>query len=556
MLRRVFNAAAVAATLALVALAATAHAGQYHVYSCRTPNGEPAPVDGWSGSVAPGSAYDDYAVNTCGEGGALVAALGDATIHGANIDRATWTFLAPPETKLAQATLYRAGDTDGGQVLNATYQFGLAGPEFVATFEECIYSQFCSARGELASPFAAANRVQVPSRNLGSALYASAACGGGTGKECPAGVGDVNGLAAVIYVYAADLILEQSEGPHVSGVSGELASAAAVQGQSDVVFDATDPGSGVYQAVFSVDGQVVQRTVINANEGRCRDVGQTSDGLPAFLYVRPCPSSVSADVPFETTGTSNGVHHLVVSVTDAAGNAATVLDRDVTIDNPTPPGAPNGTNASTQATLSVRWNETSKASFVSGYGRSRTISGQLTAPGGVPIAGAAIDLRALPDYAGATPLQMPSPLTGADGRFSVRIPAGTSSRSLSFAYRAHVGDAQPVASRTLTLQVPASIALAVSPHTTSVGNAIFFRGSLQGGPIPRGGKQLILEARSPGSAWIEFRVVRTNARGRFRAAYRFKFPGPADYRFRARSEPESDFPFTAGSSNVVAVHER
>ena len=66
----------------------------------------------------------------------------------------------------------------------------------------------------------------------------------------------------------------------------------------------------------------------------------------------------------------------------------------------------------------------------------------------------------------------------------------------------------------------------------------------------------MLEARSPGSAWIEFRVVRTNARGRFRAAYRFKFPGPANYRFRARSEPESDFPFTAGSSNVVAVHER
>ncbi len=99
MLRRVFKAAAVAATLALAALAASAHAGQYHVYSCRMPNGEPAPADGWSGSVAPGGAFDDYAVNTCGEGGALVAALGDATIHGANVDRATWEFMAPPDRR-------------------------------------------------------------------------------------------------------------------------------------------------------------------------------------------------------------------------------------------------------------------------------------------------------------------------------------------------------------------------------------------------------------------------------------------------------------------------
>ena len=96
----------------------------------------------------------------------------------------------------------------------------------------------------------------------------------------------------------------------------------------------------------------------------------------------------------------------------------------------------------------------------------------------------------------------------------------------------------------------------MSPHTTSVGRSIVFRGRLRGGPIPRGGKQLVLEARSPGSPWIEFKVVRTDARGRFRASYRFKFAGPANYRFRARSEPESDFPFAGGSSNVVAVHER
>jgi hypothetical protein len=127
---------------------------------------------------------------------------------------------------------------------------------------------------------------------------------------------------------------------------------------------------------------------------------------------------------------------------------------------------------------------------------------------------------------------------------------------LRFAYRSHLGDSPPVATSTLTLRVRAGVALAVAPRTASVGRSIFFRGRLLGGPIPRGGKQLVLEARSPGSPWIEFKVVRANARGRFRAGYRFKFAGPADYQFRVVSEAESDYPFAAGASNVVRVSER
>jgi hypothetical protein len=556
MARRIFKAATFAASLALALTAAAADAGQYHVYSCRTPAGESAPADGWSGSVAAGGAFDDYALNTCPEGGALVAALGAATIHAANVDRATWAFTTPADTRISAATLWRDGDTDGGAVVNASYEFALAGPEPTLLFDECLYVLGCSGQGNPAQVFAPENRVGLPTPNLGSALHVSALCGGVAEYKCPAGKGDPNGYAAAIYVYAADLTLEENEGPHASNVSGELASAPTVQGQSDLTFDATDVGSGVYQAVFNVDGPTIARTVVDSNGGRCRDVGQTTDGLSAFLYVQPCASSVSVDVPFDTTKVSNGTHRLVVRVSDAAGNQAPVLDRMITVANPPAPGAANGANASTQATLAVRWSGTRKASLTTGFGRARSLSGRLTGPAGVPIAGASIDLRATPSYAGAHPVQMTSPRTGADGRFSLRIAGGASSRSLRFAYRAHVGDASPVATRTLTLKVRPGIALSVSPHTTSVGHSIVFRGRVLGGPIPRGGKQLVLEARSPGSAWIEFKVVRTDAHGRYRAAYRFKFPGPASYRFRARSEPESDFPFVGGSSNVVGVRER
>ena len=37
------------------------------------------------------------------------------------------------------------------------------------------------------------------------------------------------------------------------------------------------------EAVFTIDGQVVQSTVVDANGGRCHDIGGTSDGRPAFL---------------------------------------------------------------------------------------------------------------------------------------------------------------------------------------------------------------------------------------------------------------------------------
>jgi len=359
-----------------------------------------------------------------------------------------------------------------------------------------------------------------------------------------------------VYLYAADIVLEQTTGGHASNVTGELTTAPAVQGTSDVAFDASDPGSGVYEAVFSVDGQVVQRTVVDDNAGRCRDVGGTSDGRPAFLYVQPCKPSVSVDVPFDTTRAADGTHRLVVSVIDAAGNSAPVLDRKITIANPPPAGAPNGTNASSQATLSARWVAAKRARIASAYGHPHTIAGRLTGPGETAIAGARIDCTATPAYQGAKPVRMACPTTGPDGRFTVRIPRGASSRTVKLAYRVHLGDALPVATRTLGLTVRAGVKLRVSPHTTSMGRSIHFAGALLGGPIPHGGKQLVLEARSPGGRWVEFDVLKTSRHGRFHDSYRFKFPGPVDYGFRALSESEADFPFAAGASNTVRVHER
>jgi hypothetical protein len=543
--------AALALTSALALATAQARAGQYHVYSCRTPSGAAAPTDGWSGSVAPGGAFDQYVKNTCAEGGALVAALGYQTVHGANVDRATWTFAVPPGDRIAGATLYRAGDNAGGGNATVTYEFWLAGNAAPDFFDLCVAALGCPSKGNSSSLLSAEDTAVAPTTNLGSTLYAIASCAGFSGNECPAGTGDADGYAAAIYVYAADITLEQAAGPSVADVAGELASASSLQGTSDVTFTASDPGAGVYDAVVSVDGQVVESPVLSENGGRCRNVGQAADGRPAFLYLQPCPSSYSADVALDTTRLTDGAHHLVVSVIDAAGNAAPVLDREITVANPAPAC---GSGSSTQVTLSASWKGARGPRPIARFGHPPTIVGRLTGPGGAPIAGATIDVLATPASEGAAPAQLPVTQTDAAGRFSLRLPRSVSSRTLCLSYRPP-GGATP-ATRALQLRVRAGVALGVSPHTTGVGHQIFFSGRLLGGPVPPAGKQLVLEARSPGGPWIEFNVVRSGARGRFHASYRFRFPGPADYQFRAVSEPESDYPFAAGASNVVGVHER
>ncbi len=617
--------AALAAILALVALCALASAtgalaGKYHVYSCRMPNGEVAPTDGWSGTP---STTTDPTYNTCSTSGALIAGLSDDSVHETNTDVATWVFDAPHNETIAEGTLWRAGDTEGGMATNATYEFWLAGPneadDASDVFSECVYEFGCQlGLGDQAQPMSSTNRVSVPVENLGEHMYVNASCGGVAKFKCPSGKGDPNGYAAVVYLYAADLVLEQTSQPTVSGVEGELATAATLSGTADLSLHAEDPGSGVYEAVFTVDGTETGSVLLDENGGHCRNVGQTTDGLPAFLYLQPCPPSLSADIPFNTTALTDGTHHLVVTVTNAAGNSTVALDRKITVsndpqvsmpskessasnespaskepaskelpvskepsaqsgdgDSPTTTGgndqlsqnnpAPqsqsdNGTGASAGATLHVRWSATAHTALAGASAHAQTAVGQLTAPSGAPIAGALVRVLSTPSYEGAHTHTLAPVRTASDGSFRVRLPAGTPSSRITFAYSASTASVVPNVTAVLTLAVSANLVLRVTPRTSRAGGTIVFTGTLRGAHLPPGGKTLVLEARADGagshSLWRQFQVLTTRVGGRFRASYRFRLPGPITYQFRAVSPAEADFPYAAGASNVVRVLER
>jgi hypothetical protein len=580
---------ALAAFCALAMSAGSAQAGQYHVYSCRMPNGSVAPTDGWVGSA---SGVSVHAEDKCAKGGALVAELGEGVSHAVGTDTATWTFNSPVGETLGKASLWRAGDAEGSAAVNATYEFWLAGPTQSEAFGSCVYVSGCMKMvGEPEEPLSVSNLVPVPVANLGEHLYVNASCGGLQTYKCPSGKGDSNHYAAVVYLYAADLVLEQASQPAVTSVEGELSAASTLSGTSDLSFHATDSGSGVYEAVFSVDGVPVGHTVLSENGGHCHDVGQSTDGLPAFLYLQPCAPSLNADVPLDTTALTDGVHHLVVSVTNASGASSVALDRKITVLNhpevpgsqqpssagpgssganqqqPAPPNNPlsqlqgdNGSHATAGARLSVRWSATRRATLAGRYARAQTVLGRLTAPDGSPIGGASVQVLDTPSFQGAAPRTFASVHTASDGTFRLRLPSSTPSSRLTFAYASHIGQPAPDVTAALVLTVPASLSLSVTPRTTHVGGTIAFTGILHGAPLPSGGKQLVLEARTggagPHSPWRQFQVLSTAAHGRYRATYRFRLAGPITYQFRAVCPREADFPYATGSSRVVSVRER
>lgn len=556
-----------------------ARAGAFHLYGCRMPDGQVAPTDGWSPTTS-GAAV--HAEDKCSTGGALIAALDEGVSHAVGTDTATWTLSVPPGESVKKLTLWRAGDAEGGSALNATYQFWVSGPTEPETFDECVYTLGCTkGKGEPEEPLSLSNILGVPTKNLGEHLYVNASCGGLPTYKCPSGKGDSNGYAAVVYLYASDLVLEQSTQPTVSSVEGELATAATLSGVADLAFHAEDSGSGVYEAVFTLDGSPTGATLIDENGGHCRDVGQTTDSLPAFLYLQPCKGSLNADLPFDTSTLTDGTHHLVVSVTNAAGNSTVALDRKITTLNhpvssplggsstPGVPGStltaghaattqnqPNGSNASPAARLSLRWSSTAHTALLAPYGHTHTLRGRLTAPNGSPIGAATLQVLCAPAYQGASPRSLPSVHTATDGSFQMRVPSSTPSSRITLSYSSHSGQASPDVTAGLTLRVPASLTLRVTPTVSHVNGTIVFTGALHGSPLPRGGKQLVLEARAPGAPWRQFRVLSTLTHGRYHATYRFRLPGPITYEFRATSPHEADFPYGAGTSRVVRVRER
>ena len=177
--------------------------------------------------------------------------------------------------------------------------------------------------------------------------------------------------------------------------------------------------------------------------GAAGTLGQTSDGLAAFLYAAALPAGG------ERPGRPR--HHqdrqrLPPARGQRARRRGQLGPRARTPDH----GPQRGRRAAERdqrhrpgGAVGAVGRSTRKRRLVAGFGRAVTIQGRLTTAAGVPIAGASIDVSALPSATGARTAAMPAARTNASGRFTVTVPGGVSSRTLHFGYRTRLGEEEP-----------------------------------------------------------------------------------------------------------------
>jgi hypothetical protein len=372
---------------------------------------------------------------------------------------------------------------------------------------------------------------------------------------------------ALFDVLSARFDVDDSSAP-IGGLTGGATDAQTWSGVVRFGLNAADVGAGLYRAIVEVDG--VDALVVAAGEAGpyCRDIGPSSS-VNEFAAAQPCPLRIdSGALNVDSAKLPQGRHSVRVLLEDAAGNRTAIFGpvvRSIAAtgaigpgSDPALRGAANGDGASDQARLTAHWGvRGSRTRLVSAFGHVHVVRGRLRTQDGAPIANAAIDLVSKTTAVNARELvKRAGPRTGSDGSWRLVLPRNVSSRDLTFRYRSHVNDTIPTATATVRLRVRAGLRLAIHPRHARRGQAIRFAGRLLGGPLPRGGKQIVLVARAARGGWVRFNVIRTERDGRFHTTYRFQQSGAATYRFRALSLAEAAYPYVAGGSNVVRVRKR
>jgi hypothetical protein len=125
------------------------------------------------------------------------------------------------------------------------------------------------------------------------------------------------------------------------------------------------------------------------------------------------------------------------------------------------------------------------------------------------------------------------------------------SRTIRFAYRAHLEDVAFAQTTDIGLGVIAKVTLATDRRELRNGQTVRFSGTVAGAPS-NARKVVELQVRKP-SGWMTFRSTRLR-NGRFTERYRFTSTrGRVHYVFRARVRQEAGFPFLTGVSAPAGV---
>ncbi len=337
--------AAVALLIGL--LTPVARAGIWMQVSCVNPSGTPSPSQGWTGSLQ-ATGFGASTTTSCAPGAPMSAVLADAVPEPVYAG-ASLTYTPPVGSILTGGRLGLVLQANGGGT-NANGAATVSTPTQAAGDArlQCVEGQTpCGSQGADYS-----GTFTLPS-GLGGVLVVGAQCVGSPGFSCDSG--GRSGAWAQAQVSVADLLLSNNSRPRATGRTG-TALDRPIHATALVALKAVESsGPGIYQVAAMIDGRLIQRITPSLNAGTCVPVGtDATTGALMFDVQQPCPTSTPALLTIPTTGLPDGDHLLQITITDAAGNVATVVRRTIVTVNPLLTPRPRA-GVRTRFALSWRW---------------------------------------------------------------------------------------------------------------------------------------------------------------------------------------------------------
>jgi hypothetical protein len=496
-----------------------AGAGTYVMRNCNVPGHPAAPMHPW---VAVDNPVTDVSIaDACGTGGGVGFVLGDARQLPPNQN--AQIIIEQPTAPRSQITFvkvvlwYAARLTGAGSPVGFMTHYLLPdGSGAFGPFTSPPGAESLVAEQQL-SPRASSYYVSLHCGPLGTAVLASEPC--------------VAAERVPLLIRGMEVTLREDVPPSVARPTGTLLESGLQSGIRTLAYSASDPHSGLSKVDVLLGDTVVATHDLTT---RCTHSDFTV-----------CPASLDETLPVDTRAVINGRHHLTLRVQDAAGNERTVDSGHVVdVVNETSSGAADGP-------LTIKFNGTSRSTLVVPYARRVTLRGRL-AEGSQPVAaGTPVELLERSEGEGKREQATARVKTKADGSFSVRLSTTRPSRTLRMVYRPAAD--KEVVSRTLKLRVQAASSVRASLR----GRIVRFTGRVLSRPVPRAGKRVVMEGRSPGSAWTAFETLRTDRRGRFSGTYRLRVRRPGvTLKVRAFVPLEGGYGYLGSRSRAVTFRVR
>jgi hypothetical protein len=387
------------------------------------------------------------------------------------------------------------------------------------------------------------------------AMYAG--CFTDDGSACSLGTDSAGNVGtAFLQLIGARVTITDNTAPALSALTAAqgLLAPGTRSGDEPVTFTASD-NVGIRRAEIVDVTDAANPSVVGAKD--YLSTASAANTQCDFSKPKPCP-----DLKNETLAPSPaiaGKRTLLMRVTDAAGNQTVSTPFAVTARGPVNgagggdgsrlvagfPGHTFRGHGKARKTVGVL-----RPTKTVGWGHSAPVKGILRNAAGQPVAGAELRLLVRELRLGSGYVDRGAVTTRADGRFTFRIPRG-SSRRYRVAYRAYPGDAGLTAKSDVSFNTKARITIHVPRHVRARGS-VRFRGTLPGRPLPPRGVTLELQAHQPGHGWRTVKTTRTRRGGAYSTRYRFNSAG-GRFTFRMRLRPNDSYPYARGTSRARRV---